>query len=505
MLRKNKKIGSGTFGNVYSASSDDQNYAIKRNFIESYVSWIGNIKELDFLTRLNHCFIVKLQKVSFGNPFLHCPLSPSRARTKDNQKDDKVHFILELADNTSAEYIYNMKIKNFYYIKLMICQLFLAIEHIHDRNIVHRDIKPGNILVVLKNDKPNVKLCDFGMSRNINNGIPMTPRVVTSWYRAPEICFKHQNYGKPSDVWSLGCTAFEFVSLGVPFINIGSSDEDFLIMNEILKKIDYYAEDLAFLKKEENGTPLKLNALSFGTKDLKRFLKLSNEQINEFNSTPGSMDDFIDLLRRIFLLNPNHRITVTDALNKHPFFSYFKEYIKAVRNISPPVKYVERKLNIVNSQKRTDVFIIAFNLFNNNFSIKSNSWFNYAILFHSLNLFDLFLEWERDNYSYNGNIKVQFYVCVYIMHKYFVTNAFLSWKDIFPSDLYSNEMEAEIFENFLIYKVLRYEVYYFHLLEALTELNYEHSEDNIIKILNYYARITEFNGTAIELVENSFR
>lgn len=69
-------------------------------------------------------------------------------------------------------------------------------------DIIHRDIKPENLLV---NSDDSLKLCDFGFARKIpQEGARLTDYVATRWYRSPELLLTDK-YGKPSDIWAVGC------------------------------------------------------------------------------------------------------------------------------------------------------------------------------------------------------------------------------------------------------------------------------------------------------------
>ena len=111
--------------------------------------------------------------------------------------------------------------------KFIIYQTLKALKFIHSADIIHRDLKPSNIFI---NSDCHVKLGDFGLARTLNSrktGM-ITDYVATRWYRAPEMLLGSTNYGKPIDMWSVGCILFELV-VGVPLLP-GKSTKDMICM-----------------------------------------------------------------------------------------------------------------------------------------------------------------------------------------------------------------------------------------------------------------------------------
>ncbi|KAH0477592.1 MAG: uncharacterized protein KVP18_000034 [Porospora cf. gigantea A] len=109
-------------------------------------------------------------------------------------------------------------------IRAFVFQLLLALRYCHSRNIMHRDLKPQNIL--LNRSRNMVKLADFGLARKMSRPEPRTIEVVTLWYRAPEILLGDANYTYKADMWSVGCIVGEMIS-GFPLFP-GDSEIDTL-------------------------------------------------------------------------------------------------------------------------------------------------------------------------------------------------------------------------------------------------------------------------------------
>uniref|UniRef100_A0A3Q1IPX9 non-specific serine/threonine protein kinase n=1 Tax=Anabas testudineus TaxID=64144 RepID=A0A3Q1IPX9_ANATE len=94
-------------------------------------------------------------------------------------------------------------------------QICLGLKHIHDRKILHRDIKAQNIFLTSRGMK--AKLGDFGIARMLNNTLELARTCVgTPYYLSPEIC-ENRPYNNKTDIWSLGCVLYELCTLRHPF------------------------------------------------------------------------------------------------------------------------------------------------------------------------------------------------------------------------------------------------------------------------------------------------
>ena len=96
-------------------------------------------------------------------------------------------------------------------------QLLSGLKHCHSQGIMHRDIKGANLLV---NNEGIIKIGDFGLANFCNlaqDKRPLTSKVVTLWYRPPELLLGSTDYDASVDLWSIGCVFAELL-LGVPVL-----------------------------------------------------------------------------------------------------------------------------------------------------------------------------------------------------------------------------------------------------------------------------------------------
>ncbi|KAF7870537.1 hypothetical protein EAF04_004281 [Stromatinia cepivora] len=184
-----------------------------------------------------------------------------------------------------------------------IYQILCGLKYIHSANVLHRDLKPGNLLV---NADCELKICDFGLARGFSvdpeeNAGYMTEYVATRWYRAPEIMLSFQSYTKAIDVWSVGCILAELLG-GRPFFK-GRDYVDQL--NQILHIL---------------GTPNEETLSRIGSPRAQEYVRnLPYMAKRPFPTLfPNANPDALDLLDHMLAFDPSSRIDVETAL-EHPY------------------------------------------------------------------------------------------------------------------------------------------------------------------------------------------
>ncbi|XP_021814445.1 serine/threonine-protein kinase prp4-like isoform X2 [Prunus avium] len=203
-------------------------------------------------------------------------------------------------------------------------QLFIALKHLKNCGVLHCDIKPDNMLV---NEAKNVlKLCDFGNAMFAGKN-EVTPYLVSRFYRAPEIILG-LSYDHPLDIWSVGCCLYELSTGKVLFP--GATNNDMLRLHMELKgpfpkkmlrkgafTHQHFDQDLNFHATEDDPVTkktIKRVILNIKPKDIGSIITGSSGE------DPKMLADFKDLLDKMFVLDPDKRLTVSQALS-HPFIT----------------------------------------------------------------------------------------------------------------------------------------------------------------------------------------
>lgn len=191
-------------------------------------------------------------------------------------------------------------------IKSFTFQLLQGIAFCHENRVLHRDLKPQNLLI---NNKGQLKLADFGLARAF--GIPVNTfsnEVVTLWYRAPDVLLGSRTYNTSIDIWSAGCIMAEMYT-GRPLFP-GTTNEDQL--QKIFRLMGTPSErtwpGISQYPEYRNTFPV------YATQELRMILP----QVDHLG---------LDLLNRMLQLRPEMRISAKEAL-RHRWFDDLGELRK---------------------------------------------------------------------------------------------------------------------------------------------------------------------------------
>ncbi|XP_076821246.1 uncharacterized protein LOC143468130 isoform X1 [Clavelina lepadiformis] len=196
--------GEGTFGQVYKAKEKRTGAicALKKVRLDNEREGfpITAVREIKILRQLQHRNIVSLKDVLTDK---------SDATDFRKEKECAFYLVFEYMDHDLMGLLESGMVHfNEGHIKSFMRQLLDGLNHCHKKGFLHRDIKCSNILL---NNKGEIKLADFGLARfySQDEPRPYTNRVITLWYRPPELLLGEETYTPAIDIWSCGCILAE--------------------------------------------------------------------------------------------------------------------------------------------------------------------------------------------------------------------------------------------------------------------------------------------------------
>ena len=296
--QKLSKIGEGTYGVVYKAKDLQSNVlvALKKIRLKPEEEGIPStaIREISLLKELYQLNIVNLLDV------IHT--------------SKKLTLVFEYCDSDLKKIMDGLKGEKLPIdtVKLYLYEMLKGINYIHKHKILHRDLKPQNLLI---NTNGVLKICDFGLARGF--GVPIriyTNEVVTLWYRAPDILLGSKMYDTSVDIWSIGCIFAEMI-LGIPMF-LGKNE------NEQLDRIF----NLLGTPNDNEYPWLKESPEWNGYINSETFKKHEKQDIRKIYPNINDNDSY-DLLEKMIVFDPDKRISAEEAL-KHPYFNSISKAIE---------------------------------------------------------------------------------------------------------------------------------------------------------------------------------
>ncbi|KDP35288.1 hypothetical protein JCGZ_09447 [Jatropha curcas] len=279
------KVGQGTYSNVYKAKDRETGKIVALKKVRFDTSESESIKfmarEIMMLQKLDHPNVIKLEGVATSR------MQYSLYLVFDFMQSDLTRIITRPGQRLTEPQV-----------KSYMHQLLSGLQHCHERGILHRDIKASNLLI----DKNGMlKIADFGLANFFNPKPkrPLTSRVVTLWYRAPELLLGSTDYGVGIDLWSAGCLLAEMF-VGRPIMPGRTEVEQ---LHRIFKLCGSPPEDY-----------WKIMRLSTSFRPPQHYKPSFQEAFRDF---PESS---FGLLTSLLALNPAYRGSAASALQSH-FFS----------------------------------------------------------------------------------------------------------------------------------------------------------------------------------------
>ncbi|XP_076882288.1 putative serine/threonine-protein kinase At1g54610 [Bidens hawaiensis] len=322
-FEKIDKIGQGTYSNVYKARDliTGKIVALKKVRVDTLEP--ENVKfmarEILILKKLNnHPNIIKLEGLV------------------TSRMSSSLYLVFEYMEHdlSGLAAIQGVKFTE-PQIKCFIKQLLSGLEHCHKNGVLHRDIKGSNLLI---DDDGILKIADFGLASfyDPQNKQPMTSRVVTLWYRPPELLLGATNYGVGVDMWSAGCILAELL-FGKPIMPGRTEVEQ---LHKIFKLCGSPSEEYWKRHRLPNATLFKPR---------QPYKRCTAETFKDF--PPSSLP----LLESLLALDPDERISAVASLNSDFFTTEPYACEPSELPKYPPSKELDVKLRDEEARRRRNL------------------------------------------------------------------------------------------------------------------------------------------------------
>ncbi|XP_062247668.1 cyclin-dependent kinase 17-like isoform X6 [Platichthys flesus] len=277
------KLGEGTYATVFKGRSKltDNLVALKEIRLEHEEGApCTAIREVSLLKDLKHANIVTLHDI------IHT--------------DKCLTLVFEYLEKDLKQYMDDCgSIMSVHNVKIFLFQLLRGLAYCHRRKVLHRDLKPQNLLI---NEKGELKLADFGLARA--KSVPTktySNEVVTLWYRPPDVLLGSTEYSTPIDMWGVGCIFYEMIT-GRPLFPGSTVEDELHLIFRIL------------------GTPTEETWPGITTSEEFKTYKFPQYRPEPLvNHAPRIDNDGHDLLSMLLQFEAKKRVSAEDAL-KHSYF-----------------------------------------------------------------------------------------------------------------------------------------------------------------------------------------
>ena len=327
-------VGEGAYGIVYKCKNKENNkFVAVKKFKETEDKLVQKTmkRELSMLQLVHHENVVEFQEafVSKGNFFL----------LFEYVEKNLLELLEESPKGLSTKLI-----------RSLIYQMCKAVSYLHKNNMIHRDVKPENLLI---DENLNLKLCDFGFARKINlnnnndNVDNMTDYVATRWYRSPELLLTGGMYGPAVDYWAIGCIMGELADGNPMFPGDNEVDQ----LDCILKILGNLPEGLI---KMYYNNPIY---------NEKQLIDVKNPETLEKRYLGILSPTAIDFMKGLLELDPNKRLN-DETVFKHKYFSIFMNNNNNSNNEGKNPNINNNSLIKSNSNKNSNIKETKYNMNN---------------------------------------------------------------------------------------------------------------------------------------------
>ena len=332
-----KKIGKGSFGSVYlvKRKKDSKIYALKSVILSNLPKnqQESSVNEVRILASVHHQNVISYKEAFWD----------------DNTSS--LNIVMEYADDGDLyTKIKKMKEEKIFFEEKTIwdyaIQIIQGLKALHDKNIMHRDLKSENIFLT-KNYK--CKIGDMNVSKVLKEKLLMT-QTGTPYYASPEV-WMSKPYSFKSDLWSIGCVIYEMCELKTPFTG---KDMDDLFINVCMNKTERinkrYSDDLWFMIKKllEVNVDKRYNCKQFLECDIVK------NKINEFNSIDNNNEESVN---NSLLLNTIIFRDIKDIKRQLPNKKYYNDESTTESN-SKKKETEKEKENIIINKNNENILLI---------------------------------------------------------------------------------------------------------------------------------------------------
>jgi cyclin-dependent kinase 12/13 len=292
-----EQIGEGTYGQVLKGRDrvSDEIVALKKVRMDQEKEGFPTtaIRELKMLRSLRHENVVRLKEIVTGQ-------NAKKSNAMRNRHE--IYMVFEYVDNDLTGLLDTPSVVfTEAHVKAYMKQLLQGLWYCHEREVLHRDIKGSNLLI---DAHGCLKIADLGLARTYADNLRQyTNKVITLWYRSPELLLGAEDYGPEVDIWSVGCLLIEMLTRRTAFPGQDEADQ--------LDKIYRVC-----------GVPDDRDWPEWRKLPLARMVKeelYGGDRLRE--SLPGLSDLALDLVRSLLAANPRRRPTAHAALNHDWFWS----------------------------------------------------------------------------------------------------------------------------------------------------------------------------------------